>query len=143
MKMIEKDRDVIIYLSGPISGIIDYRGKFDVARKDLKNKFECQVIDPTDKFDGYSGFTRDVYMSIDFSMVRNSDAVVVLPGWGKSQGAVAEVIFADQINIPVYYIGDLESPIDLTSVSVERITNDRTIESKADFTYDGRDTNDS
>lgn len=45
----------------------------------------------------------DVWLKGDLEMLRRCDFVVMLPGWERSHGAMAERDFAVKRGIPVYY----------------------------------------
>ena len=49
------------------------------------------------------GITREMYQAQSMAWLRAADAVLVLPGWAKSEGTQAEIAEAVKLKIPVYY----------------------------------------
>lgn len=55
-----------------------------------------------------------LYLHRDFKYLANSDAIVMLPGWGSSKGANAELAVARMMGLPVYFfepLGPYYAPI--------------------------------
>lgn len=92
----------IVYISGPITGVPDYRDKFAAAEKQL---LECGfiVINPAKKPEGLS---YAAYMRLSFSEINECDTVYMLPGWENSVGARAEKVYAETLgkNIRYFYL---------------------------------------
>lgn len=81
---------VKLYISGPITGIPDYKEKFMAAAKKLEGT-GAVVLNPATLPEGMN---REDYMRICLSMVDVADVVVMLPGWEDSAGARLERNYA-------------------------------------------------
>jgi nucleoside 2-deoxyribosyltransferase len=85
-------KGMVVYLSGPITGVPDYKSKFAAAGQLLIDA-GCVVINPAEmdnviKADG--GVPDGVYMNADIRLLEAADAIALLPGWENSKGAKAE-----------------------------------------------------
>jgi len=98
-----------LYLSGPITGIPDYKEKFSQAAEYLCHLGdEVEVIDPS-TFAGEYGWNWADWMLYDLRALRGADALVSLPGSMESRGARVEVEFAKGMGIPVLDLFDVRS----------------------------------
>ena len=88
-----------IYIAGPITGVIDYKRRFQAAERRLK-RMGHTVINPALLPEGL-GNTED-YMKICYPMIDSCDAVYVLDGWRESKGACLEVKHAEAESKKVY-----------------------------------------
>ena len=82
-----------VFISGPMSGIKDYnKPEFDRMEMQLKD-LGYSVFNPA-----WMGFdntwTREDIMPIDIAALGKCDAIVMLDGWEKSAGALAEYEYA-------------------------------------------------
>lgn len=86
-----------IYISGPITGMTDYKDRFgEVAcRAEL---FGNTVIDPSVETEGLT--PRD-YMRISLARLEAAEELWLLPGWKKSKGAQIEKLYAEYIGLVV------------------------------------------
>ncbi len=103
-----------VYLAGPMRGYDEYNfPRFREAAAQLREA-GYEVLSPAemdeelDGFDGTTEWTSTIKeaMMRDLPAVLSCDAVVVLEGWEKSQGATIETSVAKMVGMP---IGDIES----------------------------------
>lgn len=88
----------VIYISGAITGRIDYKERFNQMEKKLQS-MGYTVLNPTRL---PRGLTYEQYTRINIAQIDAADAVVLLPKWEESQGARLEVEYCRYIGKPVY-----------------------------------------
>ena len=94
------------YMSGPITGSINFKETFHKYSSALKEKYGIVPMNPvgtSELLDGKMVEYAD-YLAIDQQLVRMSDAVILLPGWGKSKGALFKYTYARVLDLPVFYV---------------------------------------
>ena len=82
-----------IYISGPITNVIDYKEKFARAEQNLKAKYpDAEIINPTvlDKLP----LTYDEYMELDLMLLDMCGVIYMMNGCEKSKGACIEFGYA-------------------------------------------------
>ena len=80
-----------IYIAGKITGLDNYRDRFDKKQKELENKGHT-VINPTGLYDILGdGFSHNEYMKICFSLIDLCDCIYLLANWRDSKGAIMEL----------------------------------------------------
>jgi len=89
---------VKVYLSGRITGDPNYRMKFHGAALPLL-ALGHEVLNPAEQ----EGMSDGEAMRGAVRMLLSADAVVMLPDWGYSRGAVLERELAKRIGIPIIY----------------------------------------
>jgi hypothetical protein len=90
-----------IYISGAITGVVDYKEKFDKAEKKLKAEHpNAEIINPTMVVLPES-CTHEDYMRIDFMLLDLADAIYMLQGWEWSKGANQEYGYAVAKNMMI------------------------------------------
>lgn len=90
-----------LYLSGPMTGIKDWNyPAFNEATKRLREQGH-DVFNPAENDNGSSGKSREFYLRLDVKAVASAEAVAVLPGWERSEGANLEVHIARHLAMPV------------------------------------------
>lgn len=90
---------MIVYLSGPMTGIEEYNHPaFHAAAADLREK-GFEVISPAEI--EHPIHTWESCMRKDIMELMNAEKVAVLPGWEKSKGAKIEVYLALDLGMEV------------------------------------------
>ena len=82
-----------IYISGPITNVLDYKEKFARAEQNLKSEYpNAEIINPTvlDKLP----LEYDEYMKLDLMLLDMCDTIYMMNGWEKSKGACIEFRYA-------------------------------------------------
>lgn len=101
------ERSMILYLSGPITGVDNYRETFRAAKSQLVTK-GYKVINPAE-MDGvlHEGANYEDFLDIDLALLAKADVLVQLPDWEHSRGANRELGFALGTDKIVVSLGDL------------------------------------
>lgn len=60
------------------------------------------VLNPARNFDGETGRPRKEYMRADYKAVLKADAIALLPGWQGSEGSMAELSVAQELELEIY-----------------------------------------
>jgi hypothetical protein len=90
-----------VYISGPITGIDNYKENFHAASKLIASQGYIPIDPcclPHDHDESYSS-----YMKEDIRALLDCDYIYMLPGWKKSDGAMCEKSIAVACKIPEYY----------------------------------------
>lgn len=91
-----------VYLGGPMSGQLDYNfHTFNAMARHLRDAGYV-VINPAETAGGASHLERSWYFRFDFAVIACVDAVFVIEGWQASAGAKAEVVYANELGLPIY-----------------------------------------
>lgn len=87
-----------VYIAGPMTGYDNYnRAEFIGASIDLQDS-GFTVLNPATLPDG---LTQGQYMDICFAMVRAADAIYLLKGYEESKGAMAELSYAEKLELEI------------------------------------------
>ena len=89
-----------VYISGPITGVENYREKFKAAADRLTAAGHV-VINPAELADVLPVASWGEYMRIDFDLIELAWALVLLPGWETSRGCRAEVDLAEGLGLAI------------------------------------------
>ena len=81
-----EERQKVIYISGPITGVERYWEAFEAAEDELT----AQGFIPLSPSRLPKGMGNGQYMRICLAMIDSADAVLFLPGWVRSEGARLE-----------------------------------------------------
>ncbi len=82
----------IVYISGAITGIKNFKDIFNTAETVLKAKGN-EVINPA-KIQLHESATHEDYMAICYEQIKMADTIYMLKDWGKSKGACIEYGYA-------------------------------------------------
>ena len=83
-----------IYLSGPITGIPNYKKDFEIVKLDLESQGYKKIINPAELDEVINNGDYEEYMKICIALIDMSDLVMLIPGWEKSAGANREMGYA-------------------------------------------------
>lgn len=100
-----------VYISGPITGVKDWKKNFDRAYKELKSwgfgvvhnpREIAEAVEMTCQAMGKKAEYKD-YMKADIRVLLNCTHIYMLAGWENSRGAVLEKSIADALGMEVIY----------------------------------------
>lgn len=89
----------VIYISGPITGVENYREAFNAVEERL-TALGYIVLNPARL---PQGMTDEQYMQIDLAMLNAADAVYFMTGWASSRGAALERSYCEYIGKPILH----------------------------------------
>lgn len=91
-----------IYISGPITGVPDYMGRFEAAEAVLKAA-GWDVVNPAKVLAPVTEIlTYDELMAVCLVLMDMCGAVQLLPGWRESRGAMMEFQYALEKCMDIY-----------------------------------------
>ncbi len=93
-------RSVKIFISGPVTGIENYKETFGKAEERLKNQGH-DVMNPA--WMPAEGFEHAEYMHVCEAMIDVCEAVCFLPGWQDSAGSRWEYVYAKEEKKKIMY----------------------------------------
>ena len=94
-----------IYIAGKITGLTDYKKKFDEMEKQLNEHGFRKILKPTCL---PGNLEYEQYMTICFSMIDASDAVCFLDDWKDSPGARLELHYARSKKKKIVFPGNIK-----------------------------------
>ncbi|AWB17242.1 DUF4406 domain-containing protein [Clostridium botulinum] len=88
-----------IYIAGKITGLKDYKEKFNKAQEKLISKgYKCMNPSVLPE-----GFPWEVYMPICYAMIDACNSVYMLKNWTDSKGAKLELEYAKSKNKKIIF----------------------------------------
>ncbi len=107
----------IVFISGPYFG----DGKWDTIEKNIRNaeKYQIALIsrgvgvfcahNHTEHFDSKGvDQPEKFYHDLDMEFLKRAcDAVIAIPGWKNSRGALKEIKWAKENNVKIFYLKDI------------------------------------
>ena len=88
----------VIYIAGPITGVERYYEAFE----DMEDELSALGYIPLSPSRLPGGMSPKQYMRICFAMIDSADAVIFLPGSGKSPGARLELRYCRYTDKPCF-----------------------------------------
>ena len=98
----EKIRDKKVYLSGPITGVKNYKGLFIFTNKLVRMCDASQVFDPASQVPDSLNYEEAMKRCI--RALTDHDTIVMLPDWNVSQGSKIEHEVARVCGMSVVYL---------------------------------------
>lgn len=105
-----------VYISGPMTGYPEFNYPEFHRVADEWRKLGHDVFCPAENYDGRTDLPWEFYMKEDIRLVMHCDAIVVLPLWWESRGALIEILTAMACGLPVFYKTGDELKITYTEV---------------------------
>lgn len=105
VKPISEIQGKSVFLSGPITGIDDYKDKFEDAMEIIRALGASSVFNPAAEIPDNT--KREEAMRICTGKVITIDCVVMLPNWRDSEGACFEYVASEICGIPNYKLKEL------------------------------------
>lgn len=95
----------LIFISGPITGIKDYKDKFNEAEKYLQNNGFVNIINPAKVAEALpvDAIKYEDFLKIDLQMLNACSMIYMLKGWDNSKGACKEHEYAINHGIDIIY----------------------------------------
>ena len=90
-----------VYISGPITGVDNYMDNFNKAEEYLTS-LGYDVINPARVDAVLPKMLYDEYLRIDLYLLAQCEAIYLLDGWNRSDGAKAEMKDALMMGIDIY-----------------------------------------
>lgn len=87
-----------IYIAGPMTGYENFNRESFHSAADCCTKNNATPLNPANLPDG---LTQGQYMDICFAMIRAADAIYLLKGYEESKGAMAELAYAEKLELEV------------------------------------------
>lgn len=115
------EKKKIVFISGPMTGHKNYNREAFINAESKLLFLGYVPLNPARLPDG---LTREAYMRIDQAMLKEADAIYLLPGWKGSSGASEEKALAEMCGLQILeeYKTDL-SPFELPEDQPAPVTN--------------------
>jgi hypothetical protein len=103
---------IATYIAGPISGNIDINKQAFFRAAEQLQSIDRVVLHSASL---PTGLTEPQYMDICYAMIRACNEIVMLPGWRKSAGAIAEYYYAKKIGLKIIDASNSQIRVSLIS----------------------------
>jgi len=91
-----------IYLAGPMTGMPGHNFPTFHAAAERFRKAGWDVANPAENFQGRTDLPRSAYLRADVASLAQCDAIALLPGWDRSDGATLEAVIAAEIGLTFF-----------------------------------------
>lgn len=109
-----------VYIAGPMTGIPDHnKPGFDDAVNAATTYFPAKTWIITPFYKPLPDNRTDGVLS-DIDMLSKCDAIVLIPGWSRSRGAVAELLIAASAEIDIFVYDPIDHIIRRIEWGIER-----------------------
>ena len=99
-------KDSRVYLSGPITGTVDYKKRFKRKQRELWDSGHDWVVNPAEVNSHMPlGMTHEEYMYMSYAMMSLCNTIILLRGWEASEGCRKEKAWAEAHGMEVVYEG--------------------------------------
>jgi nucleoside 2-deoxyribosyltransferase len=90
------NKDSKVYLSGPITGVVDYKERFKETQRELWNMGCGFVMNPAEVMNHtpVDKMSRSEIMTICYALMQACDTIYLMDGWRTSQGCREELAWA-------------------------------------------------
>lgn len=105
VKPVSEIQDKSVFLSGPITGVDGYKGKFADAAEVIKALGASSIFNPATKIPDNTECEEAMRICL-FNLTAHK-CVVMLPGWRDSEGACFEYVASEICGIPHYELKEL------------------------------------
>ena len=94
----KRQNEIRIYLSGPITGVPDFKEKFEAAKADIEDKawgwgYDLKIVNPA-AIELPAGASHEDYMQVCMRELAKCNSIYMLNGWQNSRGACREYGYA-------------------------------------------------
>ena len=95
-----------IYIAGPMQGYPEFNYPAFFAMEERLKKAGYDVVNPASLHDGSLDKPSEFYLRTDFKYLLDCAAIVVLPGWKKSKGAILEINIGRSLKMGIFEVKD-------------------------------------
>ncbi len=87
-----------VYIAGPMTGYENFNRQ---SFNDASVRLHIKKYTPLNPAVLPGGLTQGQYMDICFAMIRAADAIYLLKGYEESKGAMAELAYAEKLELDI------------------------------------------
>ena len=99
------NKDSKVYLSGPITGTVDYKQRFKKLQREFWNMGFGFVMNPAEVLSHtpVDKMSRSDIMNVCYALMASCDTICLMKGWKASQGCREELAYARAHGMEVVY----------------------------------------